>query len=299
MNTDFIKGIVPPIITPMTKDEKLDEMNLRRQVDFMIDGGISGILACGSNGEFYMLEEDEMEKELSIILDQAKGRVPVFMGIGAIRTSKCVRIAKMAQKKGVQGISILQPMFIKPSDAELKLHFETIAKSVASSPVLLYNNPGRTGYGISQEVVQYLAHNVPNIVGMKDSSGDLTQTEEFVRRNADKDFKVLCGKDTLIYAGLTVGCCGAVCSTANFLPELVCSIYDRFVAGDWKGSLEAQFKLNPIRIQMDKSTFPVATKDYANLLSVPVGDPILPTLPSNEQQMEGLKAQLMSACFLK
>jgi 4-hydroxy-tetrahydrodipicolinate synthase len=299
MNTDFIKGIVPPIVTPVTKDEKIDEKNLRRQVDFMIDGGISGVLVCGSNGEFYMLGEDEMEQVLSIVLDQVGGRIPVFMGIGAIRTSTCVRIARMAQKRGVQGISILQPMFIKPNEEELRRHFATIAKSVPELPVLLYNNPGRTGYGMSLDLVSRLAHEVPNIVGMKDSSGDLTQTEEFVRRNQDVGFKVLCGKDTLVYAGLAVGCCGAVCSTANFVPALVCSIYDRYVEGDLKGALEAQYKLNPIRLQMDKSTFPVATKDYANLLSIPVGDPILPTLPSNERQMEGLKAQLLSACYLK
>lgn len=298
MDTDFIKGIVPPIVTPMTKDERIDERNLRRQVDFMIDGGISGVLVCGSNGEFYMLEEDEMEKILAIVLDQVGGRIPVFMGIGSIRTSKCVRIAKMARRRGVQGISVLQPMFIKPNDAELRLHFETIARSVPDTPVLLYNNPGRTGYGMSQDLVHYLVHNVSNIVGMKDSSGDLTQTEEFVRRNSDVGFKVLCGKDTLVYAGLAIGCCGAVCSTANFVPGLVCSIYRRFFAGDLKGALEAQYKLNPIRLQMDKSTFPVATKDYANLLSIAVGDPILPTLPSNEQQTEGLKAQLLSACYL-
>jgi 4-hydroxy-tetrahydrodipicolinate synthase len=147
MNTDFIKGIVPPIVTPVTKDEKIDEKNLRRQVDFMIDGGISGVLVCGSNGEFYMLGEDEMEQVLSIVLDQVGGRIPVFMGIGAIRTSTCVRIARMAQKRGVQGISILQPMFIKPNEEELRRHFATIAQSVPELPVLLYNNPGRTGYG--------------------------------------------------------------------------------------------------------------------------------------------------------
>ncbi|WP_320128822.1 dihydrodipicolinate synthase family protein [uncultured Sphaerochaeta sp.] len=299
MDTNFFKGIIVPIVTPVSNDETIDEKKLRHQVDFVIDGGVSGILVFGSNGEFYMMEEAEIEQTLTIVLDHVKNRVPVYLGIGNIRTSKCVRLAKMAEHKGVKGISLLQPMFLKPSEDELRTHFATIAQSVPSLPVLLYNNPGRTGYGISQDCVQYLAHSVPNIVGMKDSSGDLTQTSEFIRRNNDIGFKVMCGKDTLIYAGLCVGAVGAVCSTANFLPELVCSIYDLFVAGNMKGSLQAQWKLDPIRLQMDKSSFPVATKDYANLIGAPVGDPILPSKCSTIAQLEGLRAQLVDAGYLQ
>lgn len=298
MRTDFIKGIIPPIVTPVTEDERVDEAKLRRQVDFVIEGGVSGILAFGSNGEFYMFEEDEMREILAVIVDQTAGRVPVYMGVGAIRTSKCVRLARMGAEGGAAGISILQPMFLKPTEDELSSHFRAIAESAPELPVLLYNNPGRTSYSMSQNLVEKLAHGVPNLVGMKDSSGDMTQTSEFIRRNADVGFKVMCGKDTLIYGGLVHGAVGAVCCTANFLPRLVCSIYDKFVAGDLAGSLEAQFKLNPIRNAMDHSSFPVATKDYANLLGVDVGAPILPTKPSPEAQMNNLRNELHKAGFL-
>ncbi|MEA4859083.1 4-hydroxy-tetrahydrodipicolinate synthase [bioreactor metagenome] len=297
MDTSFIKGIIPPILTPITSDEKVDEIALRSLVDFVIEGGCSGILAFGSNGEFYMMEEDEMAEALAILMDQVAGRVPVYMGIGAIRTSKCIRLAKMGVKMGAKGISILQPMFIKPTDEELKAHVRAIAASVGETAVLLYNNPGRCGYAMSQDLVEELAHTVPNLVGMKDSSGDLTQTIEFIRRNADVGFKVMCGKDTLIYSGMAVGAVGAVCSTANFLPELVCSIYDKYVAGDLKGSLEAQLKLNPIRLAMDKSSFPVATKDLANLVGQKVGKPFLPNLPSPPKQMEHLRSELLKGGY--
>ncbi|AEV28392.1 dihydrodipicolinate synthase/N-acetylneuraminate lyase [Sphaerochaeta pleomorpha str. Grapes] len=293
MDTSFIKGIVPPIVTPMTKDEKLDEQAFRDQIEWMIEGGITGLLVFGSNGEFYMLEEDEMEAILGIALEQVKGRVPIYMGIGAIRTSKCIRLARMAVQLGVQGISILQPMFLKLTEEELKTHLVAIAESVSQTPVLLYNNPGRTGYAMSQNLVYWMAHNIPNVVGMKDSSGDLTQTEEFVRRNADVGFKVFCGKDTLIYAGLCVGCVGAVTSTSNFAAALVWSIYEKYIAGDLTGSKEAQFALNPLRLQMDSSSFPVATKDYANLVGRKVGQPMLPNLPSPPIQMEKF-AQLLN-----
>ena len=164
--------------------------------------------------------------------------------------------------------------------------------------MLLYNNPGRTGYGISQDIVYELAHEKENIVGMKDSSGDITQTEEFIRRNRDVGFRVMCGKDTIIFAGLAVGAVGAVCCTANFMPKHIVSIYDKFMAGDYDGSREAQFKLNPIRLQMDVSSFPVATKDYANILGEVLGAPYLPSKNSTPAQIEGLKNVLRKEGFL-
>ena len=299
MDKSFFSGIVPPIAVPIDSEERLDEARLRKHIDFMIDGGVSGILAFGSNGEFYMQDEDEQEEILSVIMDQVNGRVPVYMGIGEIRTKKCIRLAHMGMKHGAKAISILQPMFLKPSADELYTHFATIADSIEGTPMILYNNPGRTGYGIPQDVVERLVHEKENVIGMKDSSGDITQTEEFIRRNRDVGFRVMCGKDTLIFAGLSVGAIGAVCCTANFLPELVCSIYDKFMAGNLKGALEAQFTLNPIRLQMDKSSFPVATKDLANILGHEVGRPYLPSKPSPEGQQEALKDVLRKYGYLK
>lgn len=282
MNTDFIKGVVVPIITVIDKEEKIDEEGMRRQVDFVINGGMHGILAFGSNGEFYQIEEDEMERGLKIMVDQAAGRVPVYFGIGAINTRKCVRLAKMAVANGASCVSILQPMFLKPTAEELYTHFKTIADAIPDTPVLIYNNPGRVGYGISADMIDRLAHTVPNIVGMKDTSGDITLTEECVRRCRDVGFKVFGGKDTLLYASMCIGAVGGVCTAGNFMPGLIGDVYEKFVAGDIKGSLEAQFKLNPVRLSMDGASFPVAAKDMANLRGQNVGDPYLPNLSTAE-----------------
>ena len=282
MNTEFIKGVVVPILTPIDEEERIDEKKLREQVDYVIEGGVLGILAFGSNGEFYVIEEDEMERGLSIMVDQAAGRVPVYFGIGAISTKKCCRLAKMAVAHGAAGISILQPMFLKPTEEELFLHFKTIAETVPETPVLLYNNPGRVGYTLSGNLVERLAHEVDNIVGMKDTSGDITQTSEFIRRNRDVNFRVFGGKDTLLYASMCHGAVGGVCTAANFMPELITDVYNKFVAGDLSGSLEAQFKLNPVRLSMDGASFPVAAKDMANLRGRQIGVPYTPNLPTPE-----------------
>lgn len=296
MNTDFIKGVVVPILTPIDENELIDEAKLREQVDYVIEGGVLGILAFGSNGEFYVIEEDEMERGLKIMLDQAAGRVPVYFGIGAISTKKCCRLAKMAVANGAAGISVLQPMFLKPTEAELFEHFKTIAESVPETPMLLYNNPGRVNYTLSANLVDRLAHEVPNIVGMKDTSGDITQTAEFIRRTRDVNFKVFGGKDTLLYASMCHGAVGGVCTAANFMPELITDVYNKYVAGDLEGSLEAQFKLNPVRLSMDGASFPVAAKDMANLRGRNIGVPYRPNLATPEGPvLDKIKTEMKKA----
>lgn len=299
MNTDFIKGIIVPILTPIDGEERIDEPRLRDQVDYVINGGVSGVLAFGSNGEFYMVEENEMERGLKIMVAQAAGRVPVYFGIGAISTKKCCRLAKMAAANGAAGVSVLQPMFLKPTYQELFLHFKAVAESVPGVPMLLYNNPGRVGYTLSADLVDELAHKVDNIVGMKDTSGDITLTSEFIRRTRDVDFKVFGGKDTLLYASLCHGAVGGVCTAANFMPKLITDVYNKFVAGDLKGSLEAQFKLNPVRLAMDPASFPVAAKDMAKLRGRDLGVPYLPTLPTPEGAVkEGFRRTMAAAGLL-
>ncbi len=298
MDISFIRGVIPPLLTPIDAEERIDEARLRKQVGHVIAGGVHGILAFGSNGEFYMFDEAETERGLKIMIDEAKGRVPVYLGIGAIRTSQCVRLAKMGLAAGANCISVLQPMFLKPTEKELYLHFETIANAVPELPMLLYNNPGRTGYGMSLKLVHDLAHNVKNIVGMKDSSGDMTMTSEFIRMNRDIDFRVFGGKDTLIYAALAHGAAGAVATNANMFTELVCSIYEKYIAGDVKGSLEAQYRLNPVRLSMDKASFPVATKDMANIRGMDVGAPFRPTLPSEGTVLEAMRDEMKKAGLL-
>lgn len=202
----------------------------------------------------------------------------------------------MAVANGAASVSVLQPMFLKPTKDELFLHFKTIADAVPETPVLLYNNPGRVGYTLSADLVEKLAHEVPNIVGMKDTSGDITQTSEFIRRNRDVNFKVFGGKDTLLYASMCHGAVGGVCTAANFMPELITDVYNKYAAGDLEGSLEAQFKLNPVRLSMDGASFPVAAKDMANLIGRNIGVPYTPNLPTPEGPvLDKIKSEMHKA----
>lgn len=289
METDFIKGVIVPILTPIDANEIIDEKVLRRMVNHVIAGGVHGILLYGSNGEFFAVEYEELERGIKIVLDETKGRVPVYTGIGAITTSKCVKIAQMAVEKGVQGISVLQPMFIAPREEELYEHFKEVAESVPETAVLLYNNSARTHYNISANLTVRLNESVENVVGIKDSSGDMTLLAEYVRLTRHTNFKVLAGKDTLIYASLAQGAVGCVATTANFLPEYVTDIYNKYKENNLQGALDAQFKLTPIRNALDLASFPVGTKDIANIMGLRVGDPYKPNKSSNGEVIEKMK----------
>ena len=297
MNTDFIKGIIVPILTPVDENEDIDEAKLRFMVDHVIEGGVHGILAYGSNGEFYAVEEKEMERGIKIIVDQTAGRVPVYMGIGSITTKQAVRLARMGKAMGADGVSVLQPMFIKPSEEELYHHFAAVAAAVPDFPVLLYNNPARTGYNISVSLTMRLCDDFENIVGIKDSSGDMTMTSEFIRQAKERNFKVLGGKDTLIYGAMIYGAAGCVATTANMFPKLVVSIYNKCIAGDYEGALKDQYRLTPIRLQMDKASFPVGTKDLANLMGLDVGEPYKPNESSKGTVIENMRSAIRLAGY--
>lgn len=280
MDTSFIRGVIPPIVTPVDENEQVDETGLRRVIEHVIGGGVHGILALGSNGEFYGLDHEQQERTVRITVEQVNGRVPVYMGIGAITTRECVALARKGEALNVQAITILPPMFLTPSEEELYRHFRAVAEATPL-PVLLYNNPDRVGNNISANLMERLA-DIPNIAGVKDSSGDLTLTAEYIRRTRDKGFKVMAGRDVMILGSLVYGAVGCVASTANIVPALVVEIYEKYKAGDLDGAREAQFKLAPLRMAFNLASFPVVTKEAMNLIGLNVGPSILPNTACSE-----------------
>ncbi len=267
------RGIIPAMVTPVTADGKINVEALRKLTNYLIQGGVHGLFPAGSQGEFYALTFEEKKRVIEVVVEEAKGRVPVYAGTGAVTTREAVALTKMAEEAGVSAVSILTPFFIRPNEEELFEHYLAISKATRL-PVLLYNNPQRTGVNISAEFVAR-ASKIENIVGIKDSSGDLTLTSEYIRRTGGK-FSVLAGRDTLIYGTLCYGGKGAIAATANVAPRVVVEIYEAFQAGDWKRSLEAQFRLAPLRLAFDLGTFPVVIKEALNLLGIDAGVGIPP-----------------------
>lgn len=291
-----IKGIIPAMVTPMDKQGRINESALRRLTNYLIEGGVHGLFPVGSQGEFYALTPEEKKRVIEIVVDETRGRVPVYAGTGAITTQETVALTKMAEAAGAQAVSVLTPFFINPSEQELLEHYTAVAKST-NLPVLLYNNPGRTGCKISASLVEKAAK-VDNIVGIKDSSGDMTLTAEFIRRTP-KGFAVLAGRDTLIYGTLCYGGKGSITATANVAPRLVSEIYDAFVAGDLKRSLEAQFKLAPLRLAFDLGTFPVVIKEALNMIGIEAGIARAPVGTMSDEKKRELRQVLVEMGLLQ
>src|SRR5689334_13915941 len=213
-----IHGIIPPVATPMRADEDLDLPRLRWFLDELIAAGVHGVFVLGTNSEFYALDEREKQEVIATAVGHVRKRVPVFAGTGAETTREAVRLTRMAEREGADGVSVITPYFISPTQQEIYDHYRRIAECT-SLPVLLYNNPSTCGgLKIDVETVARLAQ-IPNLVGIKDSSGDLQNTMEYIRVVPER-FAVLQGRDTMIYPALLFGARGAVPATANVVPAL-------------------------------------------------------------------------------
>ncbi len=295
---DKLMGVIVPLVTPCDANGRVLITQLKTVVRHVIEGGVDGILAFGSNGEFYAIGDGEQERGLEAIVEETAGRVPVYMGVGATSTRACVELARMGERLGASAISVLPPMFLAPSDEELLGHVSAIADAVGT-PVLLYNNPGRVGYGIGVPLLLKIIENVQTVVGIKDSSGNMTLTAEYIRLTRGADFRVFAGKDTLILASLAYGAAGCVASTANVVPAVVREIGDKLAAGDLSAARDAQYRLNKLRMLFDKASFPVATKDCMRLMGLDVGSSVLPNTTSSPALIAELKSVLVELGAVK
>ncbi|WP_319755427.1 dihydrodipicolinate synthase family protein [uncultured Sphaerochaeta sp.] len=291
-------GIIAAMITPLTDTLQVNEKGLRRLVNYLIDGGVHGLFVVGTSGEFYGFSPEQRKEAFQICIDEARGRVPVYAGVNGITTKEAVEYAQMAEEVKADAISVLTPMFVSVTQGELYNHYASIASST-NLPMLLYNNVGKTNVNIAVETATKLSE-ISNIVGIKDSSGDFTLTSEYIRNTREnKDqFSVLSGRDTLIHACLAYGGHGAITACANIAPRLMADIYDKYVAGDIEGSLEAQYKIAPIRMAFSLGSYPTILKESLELLGIDAGPCFAPVGPMNQENKVVLKNILADAGLL-
>lgn len=288
-------GIIPAMVTPITKEDELNPSALRKLTNFLIDNGVHGVFATGSQGEFWAFSAEEKIRAWEVVVEETNRRVPVYAGTAAVTTREAIALTQAAEQVGVDAVSVLTPYFVNPNPDELFEHYRAIAAST-KLPVLLYTNPDRTNVKISAALLSRLAK-IDNIVGIKDSSGDLTLTTEYLSSTSE-DFSVVMGRDTLIFAGLMHGAKGAIAATANVVPALVVSIYERWKNNDLQGSLEAQEALAPLRHAFTWGTFPVVIKEALDLLGFDAGPARSPVGPMTDAQRERLKKLLVELGLL-
>ncbi len=293
-----LRGIIPPVVTPMTADQELDLPGLRAVIDYQLAAGVHGIFVLGTTGEFYALDDREKQAVVAVAVEHCRGRAPVYAGTGAETTREVLRLTKMAEKEGVVGVSVITPYFLKPTQAELVDHFRRVAESTALA-VVLYNNPATCGgVSIDPDTCAKLAV-VPNIVGIKDSSGDLQNTIEILRQTPRDRFAVLNGRDTLIFSALQMGAQGAIPASCNIAPALCVGIYEAFTKGDIEGAKGYQSRLHGVRMAMTLGTGNGAVKEAMALLGRPAGPNRLPISPLSDEKRQKLRAILDAAGLLR
>lgn len=262
-------GVIPALVTPLTRAGDLLEQGLRDVIDFTIGHGVHGVFVLGSAGEFYGLDKATKRRVMEIAVEHTAVRVPVYVGASEITTRDALEQARTAQAVGgVSALSVLTPYFVAPSQGELVQHFTDIAAGT-DLPVLLYTNPARAHVELTLDSILRLSR-IDNIIGIKDSAGDIGFTRRIIEETPE-DFCVVMGRDTLILEALRAGAVGAIASTANVAPNVSVGIYEAFVAGDPEEAARRQEELAPLRALLERATFPVVLKEGMRMAGVEGG----------------------------
>lgn len=285
-----LKGIIPPVITPMYEDESVNYDELRKQVNRLIEGGVHGIFPFGTNGEGYILTAEEKGKILETVIKEVDGRVPVYAGTGCISTRETIEMSRLAESLGADVLSVITPSFAFASQEELYQHYKKVAESV-KLPIVLYNIPARTGNSLSPATIGRLAR-IDNIVAAKDSSGNFNNILEYISAAQGEDFSVLSGNDALIIWTLLAGGTGGIAGCANVFPHTMASIYDYYMEGEFDKAREANESIRTFRNCFRYGNPNTIVKAAVALLGYPVGKCRAPFCDVPEEGVEAIRKVL-------
>lgn len=291
-------GIIPPVVTPMQANEDLDLPRFKWFLDHLIAQQVHALFVLGTNSEFYALDDVEKQQVVGTAVEHVAGRLPVIAGTGAETSREVIRLTRMAEKEGAAGVSVITPYFVQPTQQELISHYQKVAESTRL-PVMLYNNPGPCGgVKLLPETVAKLAETCPNIAAIKDSSGDLQNTIDYVRV-VPSSVSVFQGRDTIIYPSLACGAKGAVAASANVAPQICVELYNAYQHGDLAAAWKAQQRLHPVRVSLMLATAPGGPKAALRLLGMDMGPSRSPIAPLAGAKLEQMRDALVEAGLLK
>jgi 4-hydroxy-tetrahydrodipicolinate synthase len=292
-NKMSFNGIIPAMLTPFTSSGDLDLDGLKKNVDFLIENGVSQIMCLGSTGEAATLTREECVKVTEATVEAANGRVPVMAGTGATSTREVIERSKEAKSAGADSIMIGTPFYEIPNQDGLYKHYASIAEAV-DIPICLYNIPPHTQVEIAPETLEKLAK-IGNIQALKDSSGNLSYFAEVMRRVGDK-MSILNGGDDITLPCFALGCHGAILALANIAPRMVVDLFQATQQNDKGKSLDIFFKLLPIaRAISVAQNFPAPVKEAVNMLGRPAGPARSPIVPVGNSEKEEIKKALQHA----
>jgi 4-hydroxy-tetrahydrodipicolinate synthase len=280
-------GSIVALITPF-KNGKLDIEGLKKNLSFQLENETDGFLPCGTTGETPCLEEEEWQEVVKTTIDFVNKRKPVIVGTGTNNTKKTIKYTVLAEKFGADACLVVVPYYNKPTQEGLYHHFKEVAKSV-KIPIILYNIPSRTGINLLPKTLEKLVADCPNIVGIKEASGNLDQVSEIISR-LGKDFCVLSGDDSLTLPILALGGKGVISVLANILPKETHLLVKNFLTGNIQEAQKIHLKYFKLMKALFIETNPIPIKTAMNLMGLPAGELRLPLTPMSKENLEYLKS---------
>ncbi|HSQ94089.1 MAG TPA: 4-hydroxy-tetrahydrodipicolinate synthase [Methanoregula sp.] len=287
----MFEGVLPAIITPFKKNPamSLDIPGLEQNIGFLLSCGIHGIVPCGSTGESATLTFEEHEKVIKVTVDKVNGKIPVLAGTGSNNTAEAIRLTKAAKDIGADGVLLISPYYNKPNRAGLIQHYTKLAD--LDIPVIVYNVPGRTGQNLEPDLIAELARH-PNIVGVKEASGNIGQISRIIEETQDEDFAVISGDDNITLPIMALGGAGVISVAANVDPKRMVALYEAMKKGDSQKALVLHFALSPLFRSMFIDTNPIPVKKAVELMGMAGGPVRLPLAELDDKRTEQLKKVL-------
>ena len=280
------RGVVPAMATPFTEAGELDEPRIASLIDWYLAAGVHGISVAGSQGEFFAMNDSERTRLIEIAARAIDRRVPLYAGTGGVTTRDAITATKTAEALGADLALVITPYFVQPSQDELIEHYRTIARATRL-PVMLYNNPPRTSVNVLPATLAKCMEE-PNVAGIKDSSGDLTQSIEYLL-DMTRPALLFSGRDTVAFALMLHGASGAISPAANVFPALMVRMHDTLRAGNIDEARAISDVFAPLRAAWALGSFPVVIKEAMALVGHGAGPTRRPVLPLSHAKRATLK----------
>jgi len=281
----MINGSIVALVTPF-KNGKVDWQSLEGLVDFHVESGTHGIVACGTTGESATLSHEEHHEVIKGVIKAAKNRIPVIAGTGSNSTEEAVQLTQAAEKAGADGALLISPYYNRPPQEGIYQHYRKVASSVGI-PLVIYNIPSRTGSKIEPETLARLSE-VKNIAAVKEATGSVDQAIEVLRLCGDR-LALYSGEDSLTYSLMALGGKGVISTVANVAPKPMAQLTQACLEGHWETGQKLQFEMIPLIRSLFIETNPIPVKAALSLMGKCQGDLRLPLTPMSEGNLKRLK----------
>lgn len=295
MKHEIVRGSIVALITPFLPNGEVNYEKLGELVDFHLENSTDALLILGTTGESSTMSHEEDDEVCRYVVNRVAKRIPVWAGSGSNSTQTMLEKSKSFEKIGVDGLLLITPYYNKTNEEGMYLHFKTVADAV-SIPCILYNVPGRTGCAISENNVCRLAKH-PNIVGIKEASGDIGYAARIARHLSD-DFVMYSGNDDMILSMMSLGCAGVISVLANVLPKETHDMIFDYLNGEPEKTRAAQLKYLELVNALFAEVNPIPVKEALNLMGMEVGGYRLPLTAPSAATKERLQKAMKEAGLL-